>query len=265
MTGFDPISLGIGTLALETVKATAKKESGGTLAKWLNKDVGKAAQQAIFRASGKYVQNYEERHGNLKVTCIRMDKPMRLDEIYTAVQLLNRSELRYFESIDSLEELYRESGKRSFGYRSDRKQQGIAVANQEQYLMVLGGPGVGKSTFLRKVGLEVFKGKHGKYKHACIPVFLALQRFNSNTVTVKNLIVDEFKTCGFPEPEAFTEAHLKQGKLLVLFDGLDEVPPAQLDHAIQQIQDFVDKHSNNRFIASCRVAAYKGGFPRFND
>ncbi|HHP7245358.1 MAG TPA: NACHT domain-containing protein, partial [Elainellaceae cyanobacterium] len=220
---------------------------------------------ALFNASQKYIENYEKRHGSLKVTCIRVDEPMKLDEIYTAVQLLDRSELGYFESLDTLESLYRESGRRRVGFDSDRKQQGIEVANQEHYLMVLGGPGVGKSTFLRKVGLEALKAKDGTFQHACIPVFLALQRFNSSDVTVNQLIVNEFATCGFPEPEAFTQAHLKRGRLLILFDGLDEVPPDCLDHAITQIKNFVDQNDTNRFIASCRVAAYKGGFTRFKD
>ena len=38
---------------------------------------------------------------------------------------------------------------------------GTQVANNKQYLVLLGGPGVGKSTFLRKVGLEALKGKNG--------------------------------------------------------------------------------------------------------
>ena len=54
------------------------------------------------------------------------------------------------------------------------------VANDEQYLMLLGVPGVGKSTFLRKVGLEALKGKDGNFKHQCIPVFLELKRFNKD-------------------------------------------------------------------------------------
>jgi hypothetical protein len=134
--------------------------------------------------------------------------------------------------------------------------------------MVLGGPGVGKSTFLRKVGLEALKGKQNQpesFSHACIPVFLALQRFNSKEIKIEQVIAREFEVCGFPDAAEFAQAALEGGKLLVLLDGLDEVPLEHLDHAIGQIQDLVDRYSQNRFIASCRVAAYKGGFPRFKD
>ena len=50
---------------------------------------------------------------------------------------------------------------------------------------------------------------------------------------------------------------LKSGKLLILFDGLDEVPAANVDNVVSKIGDFVDRYSDNRFIASCRIAAYK--------
>ncbi|MBF2049316.1 MAG: NACHT domain-containing protein [Elainella sp. C42_A2020_010] len=194
-----------------------------------------------------------------------MDAPIRLEELYTAVQLLDRSELHYFKSTASLQDWFRQSGKRSFGFGKENRKSGLEVANQEQYLMVLGGPGVGKSTFLRKMGLEALRGKQGEFQHHCIPVFLALQRFKSNEISIEQLIARKFEVCGFPEAAEFVQAALEKGKLLVLLDGLDEVPLDHLDRAITQIQDLVDRYSQNRFIASCRVAAYKGGFPRFKD
>jgi predicted NACHT family NTPase len=131
--------------------------------------------------------------------------------------------------------------------------------------MVLGGPGVGKSTFLRKVGLEALKGRSPTFQHSCIPVLLRLQTFNSNHLTITQLIEQEFEVCGFPETKRFTEAVLQKGKLLVLLDALDEVPTDNLDHAIAQIENLVDRYHINRFIASCRTAAYKSGFRKFKD
>jgi predicted NACHT family NTPase len=148
--------------------------------------------------------------------------------------------------------------------------------------MVLGGPGVGKSTFLRKMGLEALrrhaivtnaqnnldalKPQAHYYAHACIPVLLELRQFNSQTLSIKEIIAQEFEVCGFPKAQEFTELFLQSGKLLVLLDGLDEVPGDALNHAITEIENLVDRYDGNRFIASCRVAAYTfGGFKRFND
>ncbi len=227
------------------------------------KSLDEKTREIIFAASKQYVQNYEERHGILKV--LGMREPVKLESIYTAVQFLGDDAIRSFESIENLEEVYRQAKIRRFQSQDDRKQAGIKVANDKQYLMVLGGPGAGKSTFVRKMGLEALKGKKGGFKHACIPVFIELKRFASSDINIERFIAEEFRTCGFPSPDQFTAKALEEGKLLILLDGLDEVPTKNLTEAISQIQNFVDKHDKNRFIASCRTAAYRSAFRRFSD
>lgn len=52
MTGVEAsLVAGLSTFLLDTLKDTAREESGGSLAKWLNKDIGKAAQQVIYNAT----------------------------------------------------------------------------------------------------------------------------------------------------------------------------------------------------------------------
>jgi len=281
MTGFEPL-IGATVAGLGSLISSLIKEKGTETLKKLDWDIGK--NLALRKALNEYVTRYVERHGTLKVACVRMDDPVRLDEIYTAVQLLDRYALRYFESEDALQQQYRESGNRGFNVTNSQKKPGLQVANEQQYLMMLGGPGVGKSTFLRKVGLEALYalGRRNSantdnpkllepsqslaYQHPCIPVMLELRQFDTPDRSIKAVIADELKTCGFPEAEALTELFLKNGKLLVLLDGLDEVPSAALNHAITEIKNLVDTYSDNRFIASCRVAAYPfGGFTRFKD
>jgi hypothetical protein len=300
MTGFEPL-IGAAAAGLGGLITSLVKDKGTETLKNLDWDIGK--NLAVRKATVDYVRRYIDRHGTLKVACVRMDYPVRLDEIYTAVQLLDRSALRYFESEDALQEQYRESGKRNFSVTNAEKKPGLQVANEQQYLMVLGGPGVGKSTFLRKVGLEAlrtlgrrdFAGKDPGnllvpqetfYQHPCIPVMLELRQFDKLDTSIQSFISEELETCGFPHPEELTELFLKNGKLLVLLDGMDEVPTANLDHAIKEIKKLVDNYSKienpteknrrakkildnpdtNRFIASCRIAAYTfGGFTRFKD
>ena len=84
-------------------------------------------------------------------------------------------------------------------------------------------------------------------------------------IDIETLITKEFEICGYPDPDQMAKAALKSGKLLILFDGLDEVPTANVDNVISKIEDFVDQYNQNRFIASCRIAAYTGGFTRFTE
>ncbi|QEI44018.1 hypothetical protein BMF77_04646 [Dolichospermum sp. UHCC 0315A] len=262
MTGFEPLlAAAVSGVAVPVFQSLWG--SGGKLLGVFGKTLDENTKQLIFDASKKYGQNYAGRHGILKV--LGMREPVKLESVYTAVQFLNDDAIRSFTSIEQLEEVYRQGKGRKFDSQDCQKQPGIEVANKKQYLMVLGGPGAGKSTFLRKMGMEALKGEKGGFKHNCIPVFIELKRFASSDIDIEKFIIEEFRICGFPDPDKFTAKALEQGKLLILLDGLDEVPSQNLNETISQIQNFVDTYHQNRFIASCRTAAYRNNFRRFSD
>ena len=263
MTGFEPLIAqavsGVAVPVFQSIWA-----GGGKILDRFGKALDrKKAEQAINTASRQYAQNYTERHGILKV--LGMRESVSLESVYTAVQFLDDRAIRSFESVETLEQVYRQAKQRSFQSEDCQKQEGLKVANEKQYLMVLGGPGAGKSTFLRRMGLEALKGKKGNLKHACIPVFIELKKSNTGEINIEKEIAEEFRICGFPSHGEFTAKALEQGKLLILLDGLDEVPTERMNEAIRQIQNFVDLHDQNRFITSCRVAAYRHNFRRFTD
>ena len=261
----DAAAKGIEVLITDTAKLGASNALISTIRGLKDK-----SKQAIFNASRKYVQTYQKRHCQLKV--LGMREPVDLASVYTGVKLLSSRDFLQFDP-DTLEETFRQTRLRGYSNRGreEKKQSGIALANQKQYLMVLGGPGAGKSTFLRKVGLEAlrtFYYEGATYKPRVIPVLLELKRFDQDDVDIAKFITAEFETCGFPEPEAFMQNALEQGNLLIMLDGLDEVPSAHLDHVLHKIRDFVDRYDGNRFITSCRIAAsgYRGSaFQRFSN
>lgn len=217
----------------------------------LNKDVGQLIKEGKYLFLREYTQRYWDRHGMIKV--LKMSKPMDLESIYINVKCLGNLVSDYYD--ENLENKYRESKQRRFNFRDDGKKDGLLLANQEQYLMVLGDPGIGKSTFLRKVGLEALKGNKDSYQHSLTPVLLELKNFKENEINIQALIEEEFKICGFPNVEKNISNKLEKGELLILLDGLDEVPTANVYNVIEKIQDFVDRHYKNRFILSCRTAA----------
>ncbi|MFN7248350.1 MAG: NACHT domain-containing protein [Microcystis sp.] len=226
----------------------------------LNKDVGQLIKEGKYLFLREYTQRYWDRHGMIKV--LKMSKPMDLESIYVNVKCLGNLVRDYYD--ENLENKYRESKQRRFNFRDDGKKDGLLLANQEQYLMVLGDPGIGKSTFLRKVGLEALKGNKGSYQHPLTPVLLELKNFKENEINIQALIEEEFKICGFPNVEKNISNKLEKGELLILLDGLDEVPTANVNNVIEKIKDFVDRHYKNRFILSCRTAA-RTHLQRFTD
>lgn len=211
----------------------------------------------------EYANRYIARYGNVRILGMKQDAS--LESIYTKVRFLDGLSIRQFISLETLEQTYREGQKRRFQTKELAILDGFTVANQYQYLMVLGGPGAGKSTFLKRIGLEALKGEMSKYQHRCIPVYLELKRLNSDIIDLTKIIAEELQNFGFLSSQEFVINILKQGKLLILLDGLDEVPKANLNLVINTIQDFVTRYDQNRYIASCRIAAHRSTWNRFRD
>lgn len=260
LTGAEPLIVDalakglIGQLVKSGWEGIAKNEV-------LQANVGDLWRHGKYLFVREYAQRYWDRHGIVRV--LKMTKPMNLESIYINVQCLDSFSRDKYESSLNLEKAFRESNRR---YRSpkDNKQEGMVFANQEKYLMVFGEPGIGKSTFLRKVGLEAMKGNNEKYQHNLTPILLELKHFKEEQIDIQELIQEEFKICGFPKVEEVIPDKLKKGELLILLDGLDEVPDANTNNVITTIQNFVDQHNKNRFIISCRTAA-RNHFRQFAD
>jgi predicted NACHT family NTPase len=251
-----------------------------------------ATRAKLDRACKAYIDNYRHRYG--KISVLGMPEPAELENIYTNVQIIEGRNLWKYKSLQDQEQAYRDAAKRRFQSDDCQKQDGISIANKYQYLMVLGQPGAGKSTFLKKIGLSALLGKEDRsrhhlqtqlpglkpgvaekqqlltgtielpveelYVHGLVPVLIELKRCDSEKIDLVEKIQSELETCGFENANVLTQTLLSKGGMLVLLDGLDEIPSQHLNQAITQIQDFVNKYKENRFIISCRTAAYQGGF-----
>lgn len=255
---------------IETAIATSLAKFGWDVInknEFLNQEIniGKSVQDALYHLYQQYARNYRERHGQVSV--LRMSKEMDLESIYVNVQCLDDFARDYLIDSVTLEKRFRETNQRQFRYDfdKDKRKDGLTFANDAKYLMVFGGPGIGKSTFLRKVGLEALKGNQGNYKHRLIPVFLELKKFKESEINIQALIEKEFEICGFPDVQKNVSKKLSEGKLLILLDGLGEVPTENRENVIEKIQDFVDQHKQNRFILSCRTAARTTNLNRFTN
>jgi hypothetical protein len=269
--------------AVSTFEKKIQEQTADTAFKlvwgWVEKLANKAWEKNKVRQAMKsYSENYRERHGAIHV--LGMSRPIPLHEIYTAVRVVTRDFLGAFVHHDQMEREFRASGRQHSSFDKDKVEDGIDVANREQFLNLLGAPGAGKSTFLRRLGQEAMLARTPReqidtrdtkldshYEHALLPVFLELRGLRTKSIDLIARITEEFAICEFPESQAFVEASLANGKMLILLDGLDEVPNEKLNDVIDHIRGFVDEHSKagNRFVTSCRTAHYKDAFPRFTD
>jgi predicted NACHT family NTPase len=241
---------------------TITKSIGGSLRN-LTKSEGKNLDNLFYKISSKYVERFYHRYGYLQV--MGMHEPMLLENVFVDIQTLDTIGQHKYLSIDKLTETFQ---KRNTGIRNLQDQEifkidGIRVAQNESRLMVVGAPGGGKSTYLRKIGITCLSSNNQTLKNF-LPILIELKNIDE-THDMDDLILNELQIAEFPYPAEFLKKALQQGKLLILFDGLDEVPTNLEDQTLRKIKDFCDQYYKNRFIVSCRIAAYKGGLNNFKN
>ena len=110
----------------------------------------------------------------------------------------------------------------------------------------------------------VKKEKLTKISPKITPVLLELNRLNElkalNLEEFQAKLVEAFKREDFPDANNFVSQGLKNGNLMLLLDGLDEVNSNVRDRVINLIKDLLDTYQKCLVIITCRSAVYNNEF-----
>ncbi|HEY7770781.1 HEAT repeat domain-containing protein [Longimicrobium sp.] len=143
--------------------------------------------------------------------------------------------------------------------------------------VIIGSPGVGKSTLSRylaracALGAESVRDRLG-WEEAPIPVLIPLAlyaeaRRNDPALPLRGFLEQRMRGVGGAVLcEAIVE-HLDVGELLVVLDGVDEVPESHARAAVvQAVDEFIAAHAANRVVVTSRPFGYipvRGDIPHF--
>jgi len=127
-----------------------------------------------------------------------------------------------------------------------------------QRAVVLGAPGAGKSLFLRYLAWSFCS--RADERDSTLPVIVSLSRLTAENASIVGEIAAVFKDSGFPHAAEFISRDLtrKAPRLLILFDGLDEVGSETRPRVANQVAQFGNAYPGVQFIVTCRTAAYSG-------
>jgi hypothetical protein len=206
----------------------------------------------------KYAANAFERFNTMKI--FGMTDPMPLTDIYTRVHVLRTLPRNQRRSADDLQYEFEMRQRRRVA--SDATRPGIDVVNEISRIVLLGKPGAGKTTFLRRVLLQCLDGELAEKR---FPILVSLHAAANSTKSVSDLLEAELSLAEMSDPRPFLQHLLQKGKCLLLFDGLDEVPEAKRSDIISEIAQFAETYRRNRYIVSCRTAVYSYFFERFTE
>jgi len=133
-----------------------------------------------------------------------------------------------------------------------------------QYLMIMGGPGAGKTSFLKKAGLRYLDKEtsiqdFGKWY---IPVYLSFKLVGTKIEVsdLKSVILE--RLTGFIGHD-YAERMLREGRFLILLDALDEY--SNLHAMCDKIEEFLDIYGSNRLIVTTRLGIPDCKIERFDE
>lgn len=206
----------------------------------------------------QYVRS--QRQGKIQDQCgtlqlLDTSRLVDIDDIYIDVNVLEEIACDRALEIAELQSPTAQEFDR-FGLGKAQKQiSGTKAAETYSKLRVLGKPGAGKTAFLQHLAIQCDRKEFAANR---VPIFISLRDFaDESQVTgnfsLLNYIHAELLAAEI-SPASVLETLLRQGRVLLLLDGLDEVRDQDRHAVSQEIRRFSEKYFKNLFVATCRTA-----------
>ncbi len=255
-------------------------EVGQILVQESNSDIDSLVEQ--LRKSS--TESLRKRCGTMRI--LDMTQPIDSGAIYTDVNILTKIAGKTRREI---QEMMADCGAAGFDrfFLGDVKQErveGLKAVLEQRQLMILGRPGAGKTTFLKRLAIECL---NGDFLADRLPIFVTLKEF-AETEGQPGIVEFVAKLAIPPNPPSKggnrIEVPLLKGDLggsliarstlieilesgrgLVLLDGLDEVMEQDHDRIIREIREFAERYSQNHIVITCRIAAREYIFQQFTE
>ena len=227
---------------------------------------GKVINELVEEIRESIEDSLEKECGTMRV--LDMSRPIELNDIYTQVNILEKIIGRRGFNLDELFQncnLEKDEFDR-FGLNKITQERvlGLDAVNEHDKLMILGKPGVGKTTFLKYLAIQCNRGEFAATK---IPIFIPLKKYaeTENSPYLSSYMIKWFEDCKITNASEKLERILTEERGLILLDGLDEVREEDSERVIRNIESFYSRYDKNKFAVTCRIAAKEYTFTQFTE
>lgn len=197
-----------------------------------------------------------------------LGRPLALELLYTPIRIVPQVLSQQWLDVDDLQPVSKHRRLR-LAKAHPESVDAMTFVQQKSRVLLLGKPGAGKTTFLKYLASQCMAGK---YRPDCVPLFIKLRHSlltpplhptAEGSSRLMAAIASLATGAGLPTEQL--QALLHQGRLLLLLDGLDEVPESHLDGLLQDIQYVVRLYPKNPCLISSRINSQLPYLPGFLD
>jgi len=142
---------------------------------------------------------------------------------------------------------------RDFGGRGEVKREQVddlrEAIREHRRIVLLGDPGSGKTTTLWRLAYEYAQAAR-EDEGASLPVFIPLGGYTDDSP------FDAYLARQLGPLSSHLGAYLSAGRLVLLLDGLNEMPQAEYARRVGRIREVLDRYPDGMVIVTCRTLDY---------
>ncbi|MEI6328035.1 MAG: hypothetical protein WCP16_02295 [Pseudanabaena sp. ELA645] len=207
---------------------------------------------------------YEKTRGKLnKLKVLDMRESLPLDRIYTKTFFIAKSKVSNFRNHEEISRTLRDSDAITT-FSEEKRMPAREKIKTSQYLMIFGGPGAGKTSFIKNIGLRYLDQStcFEDFEKLYIPVYVSVKVSgdNINNFGLENIIAQRFDGI---LSRIEIKNMLQNGDFLILLDALDEY--SNIVGTCDQIVEFLDVYDKNRFIVTTRLGIPECRIEQFDE
>jgi len=212
-----------------------------------------------------------------RLRLIDINSPLNLHDLYTEINIFtNLASTRHIDLSEEFDSVAPEQYDRFY---LAKLQPPILPANQaldqHKLILLVGGLGTGKTTLLKYWAIACITGK---VLPNYLPIFLSVRSLLAQSFPMRSLVASgdisgenylmnwlkaQIYNYGLPQgyldgltDNRLLDQLLKEGRFLLLWDGLDDIPESDRTGIAQQIMGFSDRYPKNRMVVTSRNPIY---------